>query len=172
MPLPMPPMPNMPTFGAVPAVGAKSAGLFGGGKMQTKDILGMILGTISDGLAIHGGRQPTIGPMLMQQQMGMRQQQQQAEIENQRTESIRAAGRAIGLPDAQINAQMAGFKMPEGPKPGSFEWYQGADPAQRAQYDEYNPVTAATAQGPVRVPRSRPQVGARVEGSQIFGPTR
>jgi hypothetical protein len=42
----------------------------------------------------------------------------------------------------------------EPPKPGTFEWYQGANPADRSQYDMYNPIVIDGPDGRYVVPRA------------------
>jgi hypothetical protein len=146
-------------------------GMFGGGKggPNTRDIIGMILGTLGDGLAINNGGQATTAPYMMHR-FEQQRAQQDAEQERNRTEKNEyrqgqeqgQAAAGLGYTPEQIRGMQAGVTMPDAPTPGSFGWYQGASEAERAQYDEYNPVTVATGQGPVRVPRNRPAIGSTI----------
>ncbi|MXO72868.1 hypothetical protein [Alteraurantiacibacter buctensis] len=127
------------------------SGLFGGGNMAGgKPRPGpsrgqSIAGVLGDMLAIGGGRQAQFVPMLQQRQQmeelrGLQVQQAKTERDN-------------AMQD-WIARQEYERRNPDPARPGSFEWYQTADPTQRAMYDQYNPVTVSTAQGPVNVPRS------------------
>jgi hypothetical protein len=104
-----------------------------------------IAGSIGDALLQQSGMAPIYAPqMQFQQAMAARQ----AEAERQRAASLEDYRTKLGIE--------AEFAQPEGPKPGSFEWY--SDPnrtaQERAMYDQYNPVIASTWQGPVPVSRS------------------
>ena len=108
-----------------------------------KDILLGALGGAADGAATFFGGQPLIA-----QQRQLQQIMAQRQADDQRRRSLDMADFREQL---AIRQQ---FERPEPAKPGSFEWYQTATPEQRALYDQYNPVTVATGQGPVAVPRS------------------
>jgi hypothetical protein len=108
-----------------------------------KDVLLGALGGAADGAATFFGGQPLIAQnRQMQQMMAMRQ----AEQERARSMDLADYRTKLGIQQE--------FAQPEAPKPGSFEWFQSATPEQRALYDQYNPVTVATGQGPIAVPRS------------------
>lgn len=114
-----------------------------------------------------------IGGMLMGNQFAipqyLRQQgemQQQAALlaERQRQQAMQmSAAQSMGIdqqqaallgPEGLRQITVDRLKPAEGPKPGSFEWFQTATQEQRALYDQYNPVIATTWQGPTPVPRS------------------
>lgn len=158
----------------------RGGGLFGGGKIGGRDIAGLILGAIGDGLATHNGGRPMAAQFMMQRayderERAAREQEEARERQQQEYQAARQrqALKGLGLPDNQIEAYAAGVggAIPQQATPGSFAWYQNASPEQRAQYDEYNPVTVATGAGPVRVPRNRPAVGTTVRMDQIGGAT-
>ena len=78
-----PPLPRTPGFGGplpeqLPGLGgmgatpAKPKGLWNGGKASGKDILGLILGALGDGLAINDGRAPLVAPMLLGRLKGLK----------------------------------------------------------------------------------------------------
>jgi hypothetical protein len=107
-----------------------------------KDVLLGALGGAADSAATFFGGQPLIAQQQqMQQMMAMRQ----AEQERARSMELADYRTKLGIQQE--------FAQPDVPKPGSFEWFQTATPEQRALYDQYNPVTVATGQGPVAVPR-------------------
>jgi hypothetical protein len=58
---------------------------------------------------------------------------------------------------------------PDPAKPGTFEWYQTASEPERAAYDQYNPITVGTWNGPQRVPRG-PAPGTVVNIKDLGGP--
>lgn len=113
-----------------------------------KDILLGALGGAADGAATFFGGQPLIAQnQQMQRMMAMRQAEEQRR---------RAAELADFRTQLQIRQE---FEQPEGPKVGSFEWFQTATPEQRAEYSRYmdvtNPVMTTTWQGPTIIPRSQ-----------------
>lgn len=113
------------------------------GGMDWKGALMSALGGAADGAAQFFGGQPLIA------------QQQQFDRFAAFREAEQQRARALELANYRAKLEMQQqFAQPEAPKPGSFEWYQTATPEQRALYDQYNPVTVATGQGPVAVPRS------------------
>lgn len=108
-----------------------------------------VLGNVGDAIALHYGGAPVFGPMQRQAQAFQQQgallaerQRQQAAMQAQQFQNQAA------LIDRRAQVQAA-----QPAKPGSFEWYQGADAEDRALYDEYSPHVVATGAGPVRVPR-------------------
>ncbi len=131
----------------------------GGAPQQDNGFLGIrpgsrgaiIAGIIGDSLAsISGG-----APVFTQNLMAQRQADASEAQWNRRQAETRTANREDQRWEWENRPR-------EAPTPGSFGWYQGASDAERARYDEYNPVTVATGQGPVRVPRNRPAAGATV----------
>ena len=58
---------------------------------------------------------------------------------------------------------------PDPAKPGSFEWYQTASPEEKALFDQYQPITVGTWNGPQRVPRG-PAPGTVVNIKDLGGP--
>jgi len=111
--------------------------------MDWKGALLQALGGAADGAATVFGGQPLIAQNRQFQQV---QAMRQAEQERARSMDLADYRTKLGIQQE--------FAQPEAPKPGSFEWFETATPQQRALYDQYNPVTVATGQGPVAVPRS------------------
>lgn len=113
-----------------------------------KNVLLQTLGGAADGAATFFGGAPVIRQnQQMQEMMRMREAEQQRR-------------RAEELADFRTQLQIrAEFDKPEGPKVGSFEWFQTATPEQRAEYSRYmdvtNPAMATTWQGPTIIPRSQ-----------------
>ena len=108
-----------------------------------------IAGALGDYLLQASGMRPIYAPY-QQEQRAMAYQQKLMEQKR-----------------ANENADWQGrydYKLanPEAPKPGSFEWYQTATPEQRALYDQYDPVIAATGAGPVPVSRPSLNFGGNV----------
>lgn len=134
-----------------PAPEEKPARWMDGGKFNVKDGLGVALGLLGTAF----GSRPILAEMLM----GNMMQKKRGEQEAQRAQADRMARRE------DLQWEWAN-KPKEGPKPGTFEWYQTASPEQRALYDQYDPVTVGTWQGPIPVPR-RPPVGSTVSMDQI-----
>lgn len=112
------------------------------GGFDWKSVLMGALGGAADGAATFFGGQPLIA---QQRQFDQALAARQAEQQRQRAEALADYRAKLGIE--------AEFAQPEAPKPGSFEWYQTADPEQRALYDQYNPFVVSTGQGPVAVPR-------------------
>jgi hypothetical protein len=120
------------------------------------------------------GNQWAIPQYLQQQGAMQRQAEQQAAAMRAQAQRLAAAQRmgisadqAVLLGD-NIGSVVAGQMKPaEGPKLGSFEWWNSptTTPEQKAAYSQYmdvtNPVMATTWQGPTVIPR-RPPVGAKV----------
>lgn len=154
----------MPSYSQQPMqVDAPMPARQGGG---IKDILLAALGGAADSAATFFGGQPLIAQnQQMQQMMAMRQ----AEDQRRRAAELADYRTKLGIQQE--------FEQPEAPKPGSFEWYNSptTTDAERAAYDRYNPVIAATGMGPVIVPRaglgqqSGPQVGAVEDGYRFKG---
>lgn len=86
--------------------GAPQGGLFGK-KKGLGGFLGAFAGNLGDSL--------TGQPTYAQSQMLEEQQRRAQEAAAAQQAAMMEAGRGVGLNDAQIRAQMAGIKMPEGP---------------------------------------------------------
>jgi hypothetical protein len=117
-----------------------------------------IAGSIGDALLQQSGMAPIYAPqMQFQQAMAARQAEEQrrraAELADYRTK--------LGIEQE--------FKTPEAPKPGSFEWFQNADPQQRAQYGEYRDVGDDDEFVVVPIPGRGTYAGPRSGLPSVFG---
>jgi hypothetical protein len=108
-----------------------------------------LIGIAGDAVAINRG----MAPMYAQAWQAQQEQKRKLEFAAQQREQ------AMQDWQAQYDYKIAHPAI-DPPKPGSFAWYQTASPEERAVYDQYNPVTAATWQGPVIIPRRAPPGGA------------
>lgn len=120
----------------------------GGNKFTVRDGVAGALAAIGDGLSNWSGG----GGGAMQSLLASRMLPQQQAAAMAAEQRKRAAELADYEAKKGIDARYA-----EPAKPGSFEWY--SDPsrtdAERALYDQYNPVIATTWQGPTPIPRGR-----------------
>lgn len=146
----------------------KGGGLFGGGdKRSTRDIIAIALSSLGDSIGEHtnGIKGQSLNGLMKRFQ----DQRDQAAKQEEEQRLIQVA-KAAGYGDNQAPAVVAGMSLPPAPKPGSFEWYQGADPEGRKTYDEYNPLVVQGKDGPMRVPRNRPAINSTVRMEDIGGP--
>jgi len=133
------------------------------------------------------GKAAALGSAIMGNPFAVQQYQQGQDVLRQRGEQMAAmqrqqamqmsAAQGMGITPEQAallgeeglrSYTLGKLKPEEGPKPGSFEWFQTASEADRALYDQYNPFVVTTGQGPVAVPR-RPAIGAKVSMADIGG---
>jgi len=150
----------------------------GGDKFTARDGIAGALAAIGDGFSTWANGPSAGGAtnMLIGGRGRAIEQAKAAQAQAQAAQQREADLRAVGIDPARgrllgdsVGGVVAGqMKPPEAPKAGSFEWYQTADPQQRALYDQYNPFVVSTGQGPVAVPR-RPAVGTKISMADLGG---
>lgn len=119
-----------------------------------------IMGVLGSGLTALGGGRPTFARNLIEERQRAEEMQQQwdlAERQGQQRMAEKLWERANPTPTAEMR---------------NFGEWQNWDPETRALYDQYNPVTVSTWQGPVAVPRSslaRPEIGSIVPDPRRAG---
>lgn len=126
---------------------------------KKRSVLPYILAAAEDTLARQMGYEPQGVARLNAQADEQRALLQRAQIMAQqlRNQSIlQQQGAAL---TGQNQRRLHDYKV-NNPTPGSFGWYQQADPTERALYDEYNPHVVATGAGPVAVRRGPDQPNA------------
>lgn len=133
----------------------------GGGKIRGRDALAGALAGVSDAFAQAGGAQGGAVERLMGGRMSAMQEAKKRQEQQMQLAQMIAVGKANGMSEEQVRAQVLGLKTPEGPKPTTemqnFEAFQKMTPEQRAAYNQYrdaNSPIITNGYGSTVVPRS------------------